>query len=74
MIRAEHAVSIGNFYKHYLHDPLMKSMFECKKLLSPVHALWMQVAAVNLRKVVLTSSEIIPSQSCTCEVFHGVID
>ena len=52
----------------------MKPMIGWKEWLPLIHVHLMQVAAVNLRKHVSTSSGIIPSQLCTCEVFHGLLD
>ena len=46
-------VSVGNFYKHYLHVPFMKHMFGWKKWLPLVHVHLKKVAAVNSRKLVL---------------------
>ena len=53
---------------------LMKHMFGCKKWLPLVHVHLMQVAAVNSRKLVFSSSVIIPSQACTREVYYGLRD
>ena len=53
-------VSVGNFYKHYLHVLLMKYMFRWKKWLPLIHVHLMQVAAVNSRKSMLPPLE--PSQ------------
>ena len=64
MIYVEHPASIGKFYKHYLHDSFVKHMYGRKKWLPLIHVHLMQVAAVNSRKHVFTSSGVIPSQSC----------
>ena len=56
----EHPASIGNFYKHYLHDPLMEHMSGWKKWPPLIHVHLMQVAAVNSRKSMLPPLE--PSQ------------
>ena len=57
MIYVEHPVSIGNFHKHYLHDPFVKHMYGRKKWLPLIHVHLMQVAAVNSRKLVLLPLE-----------------
>ena len=52
MICVEHPASIGNFYKHYLRAPFMKHMLGWKKWLSLILVQLMQVAAMNLRRLV----------------------
>ena len=61
MIYVEHPVSIGNFYKHYLHDTFVKHMYWRKKWLPLIHEHLMQVAAVNSRKIIFASFAIVPS-------------
>ena len=51
MIHVEHQASVGNFCKHYNRVPFMKPMFGWKKWLSLINVHFVQVAAVNLRKL-----------------------
>ena len=57
MILVKHPASIGNFYNHYLHDSFVKHMFGRKKWVPLIHVHLMQVAAMNLRRLVLPPLE-----------------
>ena len=53
MICVEHPASVGNLCKHYLHHSFVKHMFGQKKWVPLIHVHLMQVAAINLRMLVL---------------------
>ena len=55
--RVEHLASIGNFYKHYLHNLLMKHMTGRKKWFPLTHVHLMQVVAMTSRKSMLLPLE-----------------
>ena len=73
MICVEHPPSVGNLCKHFLHA---NSWSIC--LMKGVTSFNSRAFDVSCRrefgKVCFATSGIIPSQSCTCEVFYGLID
>ena len=53
----EHYTSVGNLCKHFLHDPFVKHMFGRKRWVPLINVHLMQVAAMNLRRLVLPPLE-----------------